>query len=360
MGNYRLATVLAQQSATDKKTETVDLNLVNPVSKINIVFKPTNSNQDMIGHPALCLPKVELVDGSDVLFSASGKELRAAAYYGGGYNFVDALDYNVSSICRFEAPIYFGRFLNDPELALDPSRFRNLQLKITHDKALGGATPTTATLAVYANIFDEKVISPRGFLMTKQLISYLPTAEEHKYVDLPTDYPYRLIMVGGDSAGKRPDWRIESLKLSEDFDRKLPLPVTTMDDLLQVILHMYPPIEDQIIAAIDPAGTVVYMTGGYKGGASSSTFGGAENSIGFGRGAGGTITGYSENFTTFWMHAKGWCPHNFVALPLGNKDDLEDMYEVRELKSLRLDIEADTAPGEDDEIEVVTQQLRSY
>jgi len=357
---YRLATIHAEESATTAATKTIDLNLVNSISKLNIVFKPTNSNQTMVGHPALCLPKVELVDGSDVIFSASGKELRAAAYYGRGRDFVDVLDYNISSECMFEASIYFGRFLHDPELALDPTKFRNLQLKITHNKALGGATPTTATLAVFAHLFDEKVISPRGFLMTKEIFSYYPVANEHKAVDLPTDYPYRLILVGGDSAGKMPMWRMAQLKLSEDFDRKLTLPATDVDDLLQGVLDMYPPIEDHIIAQIVTTGTVVYMTAGYEGSAVGCSYGGAEQPIGFGNGAGGTITGYSGGDTTFWVHTKGWCPHNFVALPLGDKDDLADLYEVRELKNLRLDVLADSSPGTSDYIEVVTQQLRSY
>jgi len=355
---YRLATILAEESATTAGTKTIDLNVRDPISKINIVFKPTNSNQTMVGHPALCLPKVELVDGSDVLFSASGKELRAAAYYGRGKDFVDVLDYNISSECMFEAPILFGRFLNDPELALDPEKFRNLQLKITHDKALGGATPTTATLAVFANLFDEKVISPVGFLMTKEIFSYLPVANEHKQVVLPTDYPYRLILVGGDSAGKFPHWRMDQLKLSEDFDRKLPLPATDVDDLMQGLLDMYPPIEDHIIAQIVTTGTVVYMTAGYEGSAVGCSYGGVEKSIGFGNGAGGTITGYSEAATTFWVHTKGWCPHNFVSLPLGDKNDLADLYDVRELKNLRLDVLADSSPGTSDKIEGVTQQVR--
>jgi len=357
---YRTATILAEESATTPATKTIDLDLVNPVSKLQIVFKPTNSNQTLIGHPALCLTKVEVVDGSEVIFSASGKELRAAAYYGRGKDFIDVLDYNISSECMFEAPIYFGRYLNDPELALDPSRFRNLQLKITHNLALGGATPTTATLAVFASLFDEKVITPRGCLMTKEIFSYLPVANEHKYVDLPTDHPYRLILVGGDSAGKMPMWRMKQLKLSEDHDRKLPLPATDVDDLLQGVLEMFPPIEDHIIAQIETTGTVLYMTAGYEGSAVGSSYGGTEKAIGFGNGGGGTITGYSESATTFWAHTKGWCPHNFVALPLGDKNDLADLYDVRELKNLRLDVLADSSPGTSDKIEVVTQQVRDY
>lgn len=358
--NYRAATILAEESATTAATKTVDINVRDPISKINIVFKPTNSNQTLVGHPALCLSKVEIVDGSDVLFSANGKELRAAAYYGRAKDFIDVLDYNISSECMFEAPIYFGRFLNDPMLALDPTKFSNLQIKITHDKSLGGATPTSATLAIYANLFDEKVVSPMGFLMTKEVFSYLPTASAHKYIDLPTDFPYRHILVGGDSAGKMPMWRMDSIKLSEDFDRRIPLPTIPVDDLLQGILQLYPPIRDHIIAQLESGGTTVYMTAGYEGSAVACSYGGAYKSVGFGNGGGGTITGYPQAATTFWIHTKGWCPHNFMALPLCDKDNLDDFYDVSALKNLRLDILAASSPGTSDEIRVVTQQLRRY
>lgn len=143
MGKYRVATILAEESATTAATKTIDLDMVNPISRLHVVYKPTNVSPvtSMTGHQALCLPKVELVDGSDVIFSCDGMGLRAAAFYGTGEPFNDVLSFNSSDECMFEAPIYFGRKLYDPELALDPKRFKNLQLKITHDKSLGGSTP---------------------------------------------------------------------------------------------------------------------------------------------------------------------------------------------------------------------------
>lgn len=202
MANYRVATILAQESATTAATKTIDLDLSNPISRVSIVFKPTNSNQTMIAHPAKCISKIEIVDGSNVLFSTDAMGARAIDYYGTEIHPVDVLDYNISSECMFQCNLYFGRWLWDKELALDPMRFTNLQLKITHNKALGGSTPTTATLAVYADVFDDKKISPIGFLMTKEQYSYLPTASAWEYVDLATDHPYRQILVVGEAIQK--------------------------------------------------------------------------------------------------------------------------------------------------------------
>ncbi len=362
--NYRSSTILAEESATTAATKTIDLGVVNPISRIHVVFKPTNAGvvSAMTGHPALCLKKVELVDGSDVLFSADGMGLRAAAYYGTGKPFNDVLSYNSGDECMFEAAIYFGRKLYDPLLALDPKRFKNLQLKITHDLALGGSQPASAKLAVFADMFDEKSVSPQGFLMTKEAYSYLPTASAHQYIDLPTDFPYRLIMVGGISYGKMPQWRIAKVKLSEDYDRKLPLPETDMLYLLQGLVEMYPRIMEHIIALTFTSGVHIHMTAGYEGFATGNPLGNGQAGIGFGNGGGGGIPAYtaSPGGVAYWIHAGGWCPHNYVLLPTGNTDDIDDFYNPRALQSLRLDLTADSSPGTSDAIKVVTQQLRSY
>ena len=360
--NYRLATILAQESATTPATKTIDLRVDSPISRLNIVYKPTNSNATIVNHPSRCLTKVEVVDGSEVLFSCSGRELRAAAFYGTRKVPIDIPSYNTGDECMFEASIYFGRKLYDPMLALDPTRFKNPQLKISHNLALGGATPSSATLAVFADLFDEKVISPMGFLMTKELYSYLPVASAHEYVDLPTDFPYRMLLVGGESHAKMLMWRIAKVKLSEDFDKKLPLPETAMLDLLQGILAMYPRIMEHIIAVVPSTETDIPMVAGYEGFGIGGGYGNNMTGISMGNGGGGNIHAYASTTATgaFWLLVGGCCPQNFALLPTGDIDVIDDFYSPEALKSLRLDILADTSPGTSDAIQVVGQQLRAY
>jgi hypothetical protein len=358
--NYRLATILAEESATTPATKTIEIGIKDPISRISIVFIPTNSNQTIIGHPALCLTKVEILDGSEVIYSSDGMELRAAAFYGSKKAPVDILSYNISDKCKFEASIYFGRKLYDPLLAFDPTKYKNPVLRITHNLALGGATPTTATLEVLADVFDEKVVAPQGYLMTKELFSYLPTASAHQYIDLPCDYPYRMIMIGGISSGRQPSVRINSLKLSEDFDKKVPIPLTNIKSILRGISDMTPRIMDHIIAQVTIAVLRIPMTAGYEGFAVGGPYGNHHNTVAFGNGGGGDIPAYGEAATTYWIHAGGWCPHNYVLLPTGDIQDIDDFYNPSALKSLRLDILADTDPGTSDAIKVLGQQYKPY
>ncbi|GAJ15282.1 unnamed protein product, partial [marine sediment metagenome] len=119
-------------------------------------------------------------------------------------------------------PIDFGRYLYDPELALDPKKFRNLQLKITHDEVAFMATTGINYCEVLASVFDEKVITPVGFLMSKEHYAYTPTANDaFQYIDLPTDYPIRQMLIRGFLSGKDPTTVVDEARLSEDNDKRV-------------------------------------------------------------------------------------------------------------------------------------------
>ncbi len=75
--NNRMATILASEAATVPGTKTIDLNENAPLSKIVIRFKGKNSQDTPVAHPAKMVQKIEVVDGSDVLYSMSGTECGA-------------------------------------------------------------------------------------------------------------------------------------------------------------------------------------------------------------------------------------------------------------------------------------------
>ncbi|GAI51931.1 unnamed protein product, partial [marine sediment metagenome] len=74
----------------------------------------------------------------------SGYEAQAMSYYNTGRMPHNELNYEDKSYARCFVPLEFGRFLYDPDLALDPAHFRNLQLRIDHNYALGGSSPNVA------------------------------------------------------------------------------------------------------------------------------------------------------------------------------------------------------------------------
>lgn len=192
--NNRMATILASEAATVAATKTIDLNENAPLSKIVVRFKGTNSSSTPTAHPAKMVSKIEVVDGSDVLYSMSGTEC-------GAMNFLEAhelpwycCEYEDNIECCATYDLNFGRFPWDREFALDLRVFKNPQLKITHDKSKGGSACDIGSLAVFGYTFDDPQPTPPNFLMTKELYSYTLQAGSNEYITCPRDYPYRILM----------------------------------------------------------------------------------------------------------------------------------------------------------------------
>jgi len=192
--NNRMATILASEAATVAATKTIDLNENAPLSKIVIRMKGTNSGSTPTAHPAKMITKIEVVDGSDVLYSMSGTEAQAMNFLEAGELPFNICEYEDNIQCCATYDLNFGRFPWDRDFALDLRSFKNPQLKITHNKALGGSCPDAGTLAVFGYTFDDPQPSPANFLMTKELYSYTLTAGANEYITCPRDYPYRILM----------------------------------------------------------------------------------------------------------------------------------------------------------------------
>lgn len=192
--NNRMSTILASESTTTAGTKTIDLNENAPLSKIVIRFKGTNNNSTPTAHPAKMVTKIEVVDGSDVLYSMSGTECGAMNFLETGELPFYICEYENNVQCCATYDLNFGRFPWDRDFALDLRRFKNPQLKISHDKALGGSTPDAGTMAVFGYTFDDPQPSPTNFLMTKELYSYTLTASANEYITCPRDFPYRILM----------------------------------------------------------------------------------------------------------------------------------------------------------------------
>lgn len=356
---YRKATVLAQESATTPATKTIDLDLTEVISRLRIQVRATNSNNTMIGHPAKIIKNVQLVDGSDVLLSLTGEELQAVSFYGTKKRQMDVISFMTGDITQPAMDIFFGRHMWDSLLAFDPKKFTNPQLKIQHDLGLGGSTPTAMTLAVYADLFDEKVVSPSGFLMNKEIYSYNAAANAHKYIDLPTDFPYRMLIIQALAPDKMPSDQLNNIKLSENIDKKVVMDLGVKDLLKNLLTETDPLIED-ILAYIANTSTRVWTQIGYEGVAVGNNYGLTGYLMANGGIAGGTFNATSATSANVRFLTRGWCPHSALQIMPGNLDDPEDWYDPTALKSLRLDILGDTAPTTTTPVNIITQQIRKY
>lgn len=361
--NYRLATVHARKSYTADTTEIIDLDVQDPISALIVELAVTNgASAAPTAHAIACLTKIELIDGADVLYSLSGYEAEGVDWY---HNKKEPANWNPylsgMDVQRF-IKLNFGRWLWDPLLAFDPKKFRNPQLKLTLDINAGGVSASTNKLQAWAAIFDEKPIVPVGFLMHKQIKNYTLTASGHEYTDLPTDHPYRKLLIRQQTAGTEPNQLISNVKLTEDQDKRVVVDHGT-EDILRTIAALSPPYKEQLYGYVGTTSTNGFCTPTTRvnGMAQRWALTTGAGEIAFYDGDGGRFKVIAATAASNMnLLAQGFLPHGVWEIPFGDQNDTNDWYDVTKVGSLKADITAASGASSSDSLQIFLQQLRRY
>jgi hypothetical protein len=350
-----------QTPPTSVGTVNIPLNLVDPVSAILVEYKSTRGSTQSIEHVAADITNISLVDGSDVITSMTGKEAFALAHYDQALAPYAFISNSPPAQEMIAIPINFGRWLGDPMFSLDPKQFRNPTIQITHNYRLNDASATAAErLRVIAAVFDDKVTTPSGFLMSKELAvpAWSATAAVFS-IALPTDYPFRKLMIRAYYANTYPYNVVNHIKLSENNDKKVPMDLDT-SIWEKLMFNLFPRYsETGILQAAASSANLCFATPHYD-----MTVAGAENGalLGFGC-APDPLTepfypwgGAGVEYT---CHISGHQPHACIPIPFGAQNDPTDWYDVTKLSSLNLILKSGSSSASA-VVSVVGQQLRNY
>jgi len=359
MGQYRQSNLLAAESITTAGTKVIDINLKDIISRINIIVRLTNSSWTPTGHPNCSIIQVDLVDGSKPIHSMRGRFSQALAFYGTKQMPFNYVNYTDNGLAVAVIPIYFGRKLWDEELALDPKMFNNLQLKIQHNYLLGGAVPDGATLEVWADIFDEKVVNPVGYLSATSEWSKTLVASTNDYIDLPTDAPIRFILPAAFSNDEEVDINIDAVKISEDHDKHI-LYDSGVLELLQMYENLWPVYVDHFEGRTLANTDIEFFFTQCKDLVPlvhpSQDSDGYINVIW----SGGNGMKINENATvTIFGEARGRCPNGVFPLPFGDPDIINTWLQAQTLGSLEAKLT--TGAGDTSALyELLVQRMLSY
>lgn len=360
--NYRLSQILPQKSYTADITETIDLDVVDPISQLIIELGVVNvGNVAPTAHAIACLTKIELVDGSDVLFSLSGYQAEAVDFY---HNKVMRSNWNPyldgMTVQRFIG-INFGRKLWDPLLAFNPKQFKNPQLKLTLDINAGGNAPVTNQLRVWGALFDQKEISPVGFLMHKEIKNYTMGSASHEYTDLPRDYPYRKLFLRAQSPGTEPGQLVDKIKLYEDEGKRIPIDLEMPDMILRTI-ESSPMITEILYGYVLTTATYGYCTPTTRVVGNVNRWAAAVGAgeIAFYDGDGGRFKVIAATAASnMQASVSGWLPHGTFEIPFGDQDNIDDWFDVSKIGSMKADV-LSLAGGNAIACQLFLQQLRKY
>jgi len=355
----RINKFYSRTSHTSDKTVVIDLTMKDVISQIILTIEGLNATAAMIAPLARAITQIDIVDGSDVLYSLDGEEAEAVDWYNNNGVFRANYNYQMNGgTCKRFIGINFGRHLWDRVFALDPTRFKNPQLRITLDSGVGANTCATLYLTAHALMFETPPAELRGFLMTKEFKQWTMASTTHEYTELPLDHTYRNLFLRTYLAGTEANQCVSNLKLSEDQDKRIPFD----DDpfiLYSTLLSKLPKVKEAYFYATDSSNRYMYIaptTGvtatGNEWNTTATNYGTA-----FYDGDGGQLkTICSTTGMNTQIQVEGYVPHAVFMLPFGDQGNAEDWYDVRGLGSLKADITGGAAA----QGYLFAQQVREY
>lgn len=230
---------------SDAQTEVFDLpkkgiisNLIIETYAISGSTKANIMSQDIIS-------KVEVIgNGSTVIQSLSGKEIQASQAWDDGQLSVDK-EMSPSGGCYGYFDIRFGRYPGDQKYALDCSKWDSLELKITYNLAAGGTlgttgyTTATGKLTIYGLYSpDGAGLSPVGYLKKAQKKIYTTSAGGSQDLELPTDYPFRRLILLITTNGYLPYQAFQYVTININNGARKPIDNMMGNDLMNIDQNM--------------------------------------------------------------------------------------------------------------------------
>ncbi|MBA7472204.1 MAG: hypothetical protein GH156_00570 [Dehalococcoidia bacterium] len=361
MARIRDTYIEDELALADAGVRIVPINIVDPIAELILGVSAQNDgvNEDNYAHDVFT--KVELVDGSDVLMSMDLKQLQAMHFYNRKvvpWMGLDEWQYTTKYAYQ---NLIFGRDLMDFDYAFDPTRFRNPQLRVTWDLTAGGVAvgdggfkAGSAKLTVIARCIEQAPRRPGAFFMTKEIYDWETAASGDEPVVMPTDYPWRMLMVRVLESTVGMQENITDLKLSCDQDAYVPFQYHT-EFLLRIMVEWFGMTLIQAKWVANNADWKQTFLGLCQSG-----------NIDFRSGiSGGLLDTYRSQanistdgvntpaFGTF--HGSGY--HSTWCIPFGDPNQPEEWFKAPDYKSIRLLATQDNAGGA---ASVVLQQVRPH
>lgn len=187
---------------SDAQTEVFDLPRKGIISNLILEFYAVSGSTHASLWLQSAVTKIEVIgNGSTVIQSLTGWQAQASQAYDDGQLSHDK-EMSPSGGCYGYFDIRFGRYPGDQKYALDCGKWNSLELKITYDLAAGGTKGTTGYTTATGKIVvyglyspDGAGLSPVGYLKKAQKKTYTTTAAGTEDLELPTDYPFRRLLL---------------------------------------------------------------------------------------------------------------------------------------------------------------------
>ena len=252
--------LLNGQTLNDSDTVTVDLTKGLKILSLRIQYQDQNgATSNTVCRLNGMVSKIAVVDGSNVLYSGSMRELQADNCFRRKRMPFQILSEDDDIVVQEECFIDFWRTLGDVAWYLDTSLYANPQLQLTHALTVSGTAgfvTAKGKLTVIAKVIDSGAPARAGFVMLKELDSFASTASGDHTTDLPLDFPIAALIVQAPVDANSPDTYLSNVKLTADTDSYIPLN-ESMLDLMKQNAGEGGPFDQEIDALPDTSATLL-------------------------------------------------------------------------------------------------------
>lgn len=364
---YRQTYLEKDRRMADAGEYTVDLTPLDPITMLWIKFQCLNGgtyNQN--NTLAENITAIEILDGADVLFSLDGPQAIAQCAFDAkrmGQSIINGVN-GESQTALF--PIHFGRKFGDKELALDPTKFTNPQLRVRWNMATVNAVGATGfltnrvDLSVVANLIVGGP-SPRGLLCSKQIYTYTTAAAGTEYIDMPRNEVWRRLLLRGKKAASRWHWDYDRVKLTFDGDQFVPIDANGWDMVNQQAVNfpqfkyhhrMRHAADIELQCVLREEEVMSFVHSNIRDTvAQYSCAGNGEGLLALE--TGGAAAGAGD----YDMEICGYNPYDCLAIPFGDPDVIDDWLPASTFNNARLEVRAGVADASN---YIVLQTLRTY
>lgn len=361
--DVRRTTLMSPTDVGPSGTKVIDLNVVDYLSRIDILFKYTVVTVSVqIGRVVDCISRVELVDGGNTIASVTGPQLaginahnrKRMPYFQGSLT--------VGGICEQMISIDFGRWLYDEDFAFNPGMFKNPQLRITYDEDASNTSAVINSLSVYADVMSGNMKTPSKYIVPREWKNFTFGTSSHEGVSLPTSHIIKSILFNPYSADHSPVDLISTIKLSMDNDKRVILD-ETFAYFTKCMLQKYPRFsEKMILDAVVTAKTIhsnlsddLKIDVQYDG----TAFVTAQSKLAVPTYTGNIIAlSASVDIQAVEAEISGTCPFNSIMFQIGDEWEVSQWLDPRSAKSLDIDILSSSDADTGDNCSIVVELVQ--
>jgi hypothetical protein len=334
-------------------TDVYPIHVKDPISRIVMPYSVLIPATARLQHMSQVFTRINIVDGSDVLLSLRGEQIDGIAKMRALAADATFESNNPSITVWGNLVIDFGRYLYDKEIALEPARFKNPQIQVTHNAATIAATGVRCDYSILADIMEGLTSGVRGFLMKKEIKSWVGVVGGWEYTQLARDFPYRAIWLQALTKMCAMDTHWSRALLNEDSYARVPFDAL-IDDQIADNAADFGEINEHVAGIANGGAAPVFAAPAYSGSCliHNQTGPVAIGSIDNDGGQYSVLSATNTDLYRGMVH--GLCPQGLVVFNLGPKDNIEDWYDPTVVGSLQLEVLGTGART----MRLITEQLR--